>query len=315
VTPDRAYEFLDESLVWTPTIVQGEGLRVGSYMPRSARRVVPTGQGGGDITMEIMSKGFGYWWNACVGNGVATLVSAATYQHNFTWNKQPSSLTVQKSSIRADGTVDPFTFKGCMVTSWELTFANSGLVTLKVSLDIGDYDTATGFASLTYATTPNLFHFANWSLSTGAFTAPTTTALPSAPTPLTGVRSLTISANRNPVDDRFNALGTGRKDQPIGTQFDVTGSLEIEYTSTTQRDAYLAQTAQCLVSTVTAGSLGTGNETLCVALPEIKIDPSGAVPQANGTGLIVQTIPFTVLDNLTAAQAFYLSTRTADTTV
>lgn len=217
VTPDRAFEFTDESLDWTPTIVQGEGLRVGSYMPRSARRVVPTGQGGGDVTMEIASKGFGYWWQACMGATVSTLVSGSTFQQNHTWAKQPSSLTVQKTSIRADGTVDPFTFKGCMVTQFVITFNNAGLVTLQVSLDSGDYDTSTGFAALTYASSPNLFHFANWTMATGVFTAPTTTAMPSAATPLTNVRSLTVTANRNPVADRFNAAGTGRKDQPIGT--------------------------------------------------------------------------------------------------
>lgn len=314
VTPDRAFEFTDESLDWQPTIVQGQGLRVGSYMPRSGRRVVPTGQGGGDVTMEVLSKGFSYWWQACVGTATVTNVSGATFQHNFVWNKQPSSLTVQKASIRADGTVDPFTFKGCMVTQWVLTFNNAGLVTLQVSLDIGDYDTSTGFASLTYVSSPNLFHFANWSLATGTFTAPTTIAMPSGATPLTGVRSLTITANRNPVDDRFNAIGTGRKDQPIGTQFDVTGSMEIEYTSTTQRDAYLAQTASSLVSTVTAGALSVGNETLCIALPAIETD-GGGVPQANGTGLITQTINFTALDNLSATQGLYLSARTADTAV
>lgn len=315
VTPDRAFEFTDESVTWTPTIVQGQGLRVSSFTPRSARRVAPVGEGGGDITMEIMSKGFGYWWQACMGTAVVTNVAGATYQHNYTWNKLPSSLTVQKASIRADGTVDPITFAGVMVQSFVITFANSGLVTLQVTLDCADYSTATAFATLTYAASPNLFHFGNWSMATGTFTAPTTIAMPSAATPMLGVRSLTITGNRNPQDDRFNAIGTGRKDQQIGTQFDITGSMDVEYISTTLRDAYLNQTQMSLVSTVTAGALSTGLETFCVALPAIMLDPDGAVPSANGTGLIVQSIPFTALDNLTAAQPIWISTRTADTAV
>lgn len=315
VTPDRAFEFVSESLTWTQTIVQGEGLRAGSYMARSGRRVVPTGQGGGDITMEILSKGFGYWWQACMGTAVSTLVAGTTYQQNHTWAKQPASLTVQKTSIRADGTVDPITYAGVAVTQFVITFTNAGLVTLQVSLDAADYSTATSFATLTYPSSPSLFHFANWSLQTGTFTAPTTTALASGATTLTGVRSLTITGNRNPVVDRFNATATGRKDQQIGSQFDVTGSIEMEYVSTAQRDAYLAQTEQSLVSTVTGAALSTGNETFQVALPAIKLDPDGAVPVANGTGLIVQTIPFTALDNLTAAQGMWISTRTADTAV
>lgn len=313
-TPDRAYEYTSEGLDWDPTIVQGEGLRVGSYMPRSARRVIVAGQGSGDLTMEVMSKGFGYWWQACMGASVSTLVAGTTYQQNHTWARQPAGLTVQKTTIRADGTVDPVTYANVMVTQFEITFANAGLVTLKVTLDLGDYATATGFATLNYASSPNLFHFANWTLQTGTFTAPTTTALASGNAALTGVRSLTITGNRNPVVDRFNAAGTGRKDQPIGTQFDVTGSMDIEYASTAQRDAFLAQTTQSLVSTVTAGTLSTGNETLQVSLPAIMID-GGGVPMANGTGLIVQGITFTALDNLTAAQGMWISTRTSDTAV
>jgi len=314
VTPDRAYEFTDESLKWVPNIVQGEGLRAGSFTDRSARRVVPNGDGEGDITMEIVSKGFGYWWQACMGAGVSTLVAGSTQQQNFTWAKQPSSLTIQKASIRADGTVDPLTLKGCMVTQFVITFNNAGLVTLQVSFDIGDYDTVTAFAPLTYATSPNLFHFGQFSVATGAFTAPTTTALPSAATPLTGVRSLSITANRNPVDDRFNALATGRKDQPIGTKFDITGSMDIEYVSVAQRDAFLNQTAQSLVAKVEGGALSVGLEALVVALPEIKID-DGGVPETNDTGLIVQSLSFSALDNQTAAQPMWISTRTADTTI
>lgn len=315
VTPDRAFEFTSESLVWTPNIVQGEGLRVGSYMPRSDRRVVPTGQGGGDVTMDVLSKGFGYWWRACMGSSVSTaLADTTTFQQNHTWANLPSSLTVQKTNVRADGTLDSMTFKGCMVTQFVITFANSGLVTLQVSLDAADYDTSTSFASLTYASSANLFHFANWSVDTGTFTAPGTNTLAAGASSLDGVRSLTITGNRNPVVDRFNAGGSGRKDQQKATMFDVTGSMEVEYNATTQRDAHLLQTGQALVSTVEAGALDTGNETLQVAFPAIKID-DGGTPQANGTGLVTQTINFTALDDGTSDEGMWISTRTADTAV
>lgn len=314
VTPDRAYEFTDASLDWEWTLVQGEGLRVGSYVDRAARQVAPVGQGDGDITFEILSKGFGYWWQACLGTVTSTLVAGSTFQQVHSWASTPADLTVQISTPRADGTIDPVTYANVAIDSWEITFANAGLVTLKVTLDIGDFATATGFASLTYATTPNLFHFGNWTITTGTLTAPTTTALASSVTALTNVRSLTITANRNPVDDRFNAIGTGRKAAQIGTKFDLSGSMEIEYTSTTQRDAYLARTAQTLVSTVTAGALSTGLETLQVVIGAMQINPGGAMPQVAGTDLIVQTLSFAILDNLTNVPIQVVS-RTSDATV
>lgn len=314
VAPDRAFEFTSETLDWMPSIVQGEGLRSGSYMDRLSHRAAPVGQGGGDITMDVMSKGFGLWWQACMGSSVSTVVSGTTYQQNHTFGFSPASLTVQKTSIRADGTRDAFTLAGCVVTQFVLTFANSGLVTLQVTLDAMDYSTATAFAALTYPSSANLFHFGNMTVSTGTVTEPTTTTLGSCATPLTNVRSLTITGNRNPVVDRFNAKGTGRKDKALGTKFDVTGSMEVEYSDAVQRDAYLAQTAQSLCTTVTAGTLSTGNETLQVLLPSIKTD-GGGVPQANGTGLIVQTINFKGLDNETATQAMWISTLTADAAI
>lgn len=313
-TPDRAFEFVDASLDWQWNLVQGEGLRVGSFVDRSARQVAPNGEGDGDITMEIMSKGFGYWWQACLGTVTSTLVSGATFQQVHSWASTPADLTVQIATVRADGTVDPVTYSNVAIDSWEITFENAGLVKLKVTLDIGDFSTATGFATLTYATTPSLFHFGNWTLSTGTLTPATTTVLASAVTPLTGVRSLSITANRNPVDDRFNALGTGRKSAQIGTKFDLTAAMEIEYTSVTQRDAYLLRTAQTLVSTVTAGALSVGLETLQVVIGEMKVAPGGAMPQVNGTDLIVQSLSFNILDNQTAAPIQIIA-RTADTAV
>jgi len=317
VTPDRAFEFTSETLDWTPTIVQGEGLKSGAYMPRSDRRVVPSGQGGGDITMDILSKGFGYWWQACMGTGVSTQLddeSDTTYQQNFTWSNSPSSLTVQKASVEAGGTIDAVTFAGVMVTQFVITFTNQGLVTLQVTLDAADYATDTAFASLTYASSASAFHFANWTMKTGSLTEPDTDSLGAGATAMTGVRSLTITGNRNPVVDRFNAGGSGRKDKQIGTNFDVTGSYEIEYNATTERDNYLNQTARSLVSTVEGAALSTGNETFQVILPAIETD-GGGVPQSNGTGLIVQTVNFTALDNGSATEGMWICTRTADTAI
>ena len=67
VTPTRWVEYLDESLDYRKNMKQGMGLRAGSRVARSGRRVVPTHDGGGDITMEATSKGMGLLWQACMG--------------------------------------------------------------------------------------------------------------------------------------------------------------------------------------------------------------------------------------------------------
>lgn len=312
VTVTRFFEFLEESLGWDKNVVQGQGLRVGGRVARSARRVVPTAQGSGEITIELTAKGLGLLLQAMFGTSASNLVSGSTYQQVHTLGDSPNSLTVQKGIPRVDGTVDAYTFLGCMVAGWELTIPNAGIATLKVTLDIGDLTTATVYATPSYASAPaNLFHFANASLSTGTFTAPTTTALASAATPLANVRSLTITCNNNLAGDRFNIGGAGRKEKPTVGLREITGSAVIEYANTTFRDAVLNETAMSLIATLTAGALSTGSETFQVALPEIKFD--NELAKANGGNLITQAMSFAVLDNLTAAQPIWCVTRTADT--
>lgn len=314
VVVTRFLEFLEESLGWDKNIKQGQGLRVGKRVARSGRRVVPTAQGGGDITFELSSKGLGLVLNAMFGSNTSTLVSGSTYQQVFTLGDTPPSLTVQKGVVEVGGTVDAYTFLGCMVSGWELNIPNGDIATLKVSLDAGDLSTAIAYAAPSYAAEPvNLFHFANASISNGTLTPPTTTALASAVSSVASVRSLTISCNNNLSVDRFNMGGAGRKDKPTVGLREISGSAVIEYANTTFRDAVLNETPMTLLAQLTAGALSTGVETFQIALPEIKFD--NELAKANGTDLVLQSMNFAVLDNLTAAQPIWCATRTADTAI
>ena len=311
VTVARFLEFIDESLDYSKNVVQGEGLRVGSRVARSARRVVTTSDAGGDLSMECLSKGMGLVWEQCMGTGVSTLVSGSTYQQVFTFADTMPSATWQKGIPRFDGTVDPYTFTGAKVDSFELEFGNAEIAKLKMTLDAKDVTTATAYATPSYAAGANLFHFANGSLSTGTVTAPTMTVLASSVTALANVRAGNIKVSHNLGAERFNFGGAGKKANPATGLREITGSLTVEYDSATFRDAVLADTPMSLVLTFTAGALGVGNETLQVVLSEIKLD--GKLPASNGGKEITVELGFTALDNLTAAQPMWIVTRTADT--
>lgn len=312
VTPTRWLEFVEESFDWNKQVKQGMGLRVGSRVARSARRVVPAADGGGDLTVEAASKGMGLLWQACLGTGTSTLVSASTYQQVFTLGDTPPCLTIQKGIVEAGGTVDPHTFTGCVVDSWEFTFGNADIATLKATFDARDLTTATAYAAPSYPTAPvNLFHFGGGALYTGTLTAPTATTLGSAVTPVANVRGGSIAVSNNIRNDRFNLGGAGRKSKPLPGLRAISGKLDAEYDSVTFRDAVLNETPMSLVLTFTGAALSTGNETLQVIVPEVKFD--GELPKANGTDLVMQSMSFTGLDNLTAAQPIWVVARTADT--
>ncbi len=170
-------EFLDAPLTYNPTRVQGQGIRVGSRVARSGRRVTTGIAAGGSFNMEATSKGMGLFWKWALGASTYTLVSGSTWQGVFTLGDTPASFVMQEGVVEVGGTVDAMTFLGCMIDSWDLKFANEGIVEVNYNLDIADLTTATGYAAPSYATSPNLYHFANATLTSGALTAPTTTAL------------------------------------------------------------------------------------------------------------------------------------------
>ena len=311
VTVTRFLEFTSETFDYSKNVVQGEGLRVGSRVARSGRRVVATSEAGGDLTFECLSKGQGLLWEAMMGSGASTLVSGSTYQQVFTLGDTLPSLTTQKGIPRVDGTVDPYTFSGTQCDSFELSFGNAEIATVTSTWNARDVTTATAYATPSYAASPNLYHFANGAITTGTLTAPTATTLASSITAVANIRSGTIQVNHNPANDRYNFGAAGKKAKPAVGLREITGTLEVEYDSATFRDAVLNETPMSLVVTYTGGSLSAGTETLQVVLPEIKLD--GKLPTSNGGELITVGMEFTVLDNLTAAQPLWVVTRTADT--
>jgi hypothetical protein len=311
VTPTRWYEFVSETLDFRKNVVQGKGLRVSSRVARSGRRVVTTSDAGGDIVVEAISKGMGLLWQACLGSGTSTLVSASVFQQVFTLGDAPSSLSVQKGIPNASGTVDVFDYVGAMVDSWEFTFGNADVPTLRATLDCKDVTAGGAYTAPSYASGANLFSFAGAALATGTLTAPTATALGSAATAIANVRGGSIACANNLRGDRYNIGGGGKKAQQLVGLREITGKLDVEFTDTTMRAAVLADTPMSLVLTYTGGALTTGNEILQVIVPEIKLD--GELPKSNGGDLPIQSVSFTGLDNLTAAQPIWVVTRTADT--
>jgi hypothetical protein len=180
-----------------------------------------------------------------------------------------------------------------MVDTAEFTFNNRGLLTCSITYDCKDVSTAQSRVAPSYAAEPvNLFHFANWSINTGTFTAATTTALPSAATGTVNIRGGSLTVNRNINKERFNANQSGRKSKPTTGMPSVTGSFDIEYDSTTYRDLVLNDGTLSVVATYTAGALSTGAETIAFALPAIKFD--GDLPQPNNDDLVVQSMSWTL---------------------
>ena len=305
VARTRWFEFLDESFNFVKNVKQGVGLRVGSRVARSGRRVVASAEGSGDLTIEAVTKGLGLLWQLGLGSGTSTLVSAGLYQQVFTLGDAMPSATIQKGIPRADGTVDAYTFTGCMVESLTIDCPNADNVKVKTSWNAKDMTTATAYTAPSYATGPSVFTFAHGAVYSGALTAPTATALGSAATPVASIRSGSITIKHNLKTDRYNCGGGGRKEKPFAGIREISGSLVAEYADAAFRDAIVNDTSMTLVKTFTAGL-----DVLQIVIPDVRFD--GDIVKAS-TDLAIQDIKWTGLDGLTAAQPIWIVCRTADT--
>lgn len=305
VARTRWFEFLDESFNFVKNVKQGVGLRVGSRVARSGSRVVASAEGSGDLTIEAVTKGLGLLWQLGLGSGTSTLVSAGRYQQVFTLGDAMPSATIQKGIPRADGTVDAYTFTGCMVESLTIDCPNADNVKVKTSWNAKDMTTGAAYTAPSYATGPSVFTFAHGAVYSGALTAPTATALGSAATPVASIRSGSITIKHNLKTDRYNCGGGGRKEKPFAGIREISGSLVAEYADAAFRDAIVNDTSMTLVKTFTAGL-----DVLQIVIPDVRFD--GDIVKAS-TDLAMQDIKWTGLDGLTAAQPIWIVCRTADT--
>jgi Phage tail tube protein len=320
VTPDHFPEFKSESLEWIPEYKMGEGLRTGKTAQRSDRRVLVKQSVGGDVELELQTKGLGIWFESILGSATSTLVSGSTYQQLFvpvTTDYLPS-YTIQKGITQLGGSSSPLTFTGMVGSSFELSASNADVPTCKFSYVGKAVATATGLATASYASSVELFSFTQGTITVGgSVTVPTTTALASGGTATANIRDFSFTYENGLDSNGFNFGGGGsRSRKPARGALVGTGSITVEYDSDTLRDAWIANTSLSIVLTFTTTATpisGALYPTFQVTLPDVRIE--GELPKSNGGDVVTQTVPFSFYDNGSATYPIYVAIRTAETAV
>lgn len=312
VTPARFLEYTgDPKFAFAPTRVQGGATRAGSRVDRSTRRATTAVEASGSFECEILSKGLGLLWEAILGGATSTLVGGTTYQQVFTLSDVVNTYTYQQGIVRDATTMAADTFKGCAVDKATFTFEQAGIPKLAVDLDAREVDTSIAYTAPSYAAGASFLTWKDAAITTGAVTAPTTTALGSAPTALTAVRGGSIEIARN-LRKSLVIGNAGKKRKVYAGKPTITGKIDVEYTDAFYRDAYLNDTDLSLVLTFTNGvALSTGFETLQIIVPNLRFE--GDWPAPNGDEIPVVSMSFTVLDAGVAAQPIWVVARTSDT--
>lgn len=317
VVPDRFLEFTSETIDFDRTFYQGNGMRPGSRLARSNRRALVKDGGKGDIELEVPTRGLGTFLEALLGVGSSSLVSTGLYQQLFTLIKDDflPSVTLQKGIPRLGAnTVDAYTAKGAVCSSFELSMANADVLKLSSSWTAREIDTIPTYAVPSYAAASELFTFVGAGLVVGGVvTVPTSTALATGGTTVADIRDFSISVDQKLDSNGYNMGGAGKRSRrPAVGLAEVKGRITAEYDAITFRDALAAQTPLALVATFEAATeITPGNKpTLQIVVPDIRFESE--LPKSNGGDVITQAIDFTAFDGLVAAHPLYIAVRTAD---
>lgn len=303
VTPDKFYQFLNESLERQQTTLQSQGIGGGAIRQLRRRGIISARMGAGDIAMEVATTGFGRWFNWMLGGTSTIAQQAATpawKQTHQIGDLLGKSLTIQKGVPQTDGTVKPFTFEGSKCTAWEFSISVDQILQLSVSVDAEDVNTSTALAVASY-TTPKLFHFMQGSLTVGG-------------SAVASVTNATVGGTNNLKVDRFYLGSSGLKKEPIDNDFPtIQGTLDTEFVNqATFYDRFTGDTAAALVLDFEGDTIsGIYKEKLTITVPEVRFE--GDTPKIGGPEVVVQNVPFSGFYDGTNAgcKIEYTSTDTA----
>jgi hypothetical protein len=276
VAMTRWYEFLTENLERRNNIITSNGIRCGGgrNLRRGSRRVISSHDGGGTITMEVATTGFGRWFKHLLG-GTPTVSAGPPYTHVYTLGDlSGKSMCIQKVLRDAASTeIEAFNFHGCKLLSGEFAISVDQVLQLAVDVDAEDVDVATAGASASY-TNPTLFNFMGGTLNVAG-------------SPVASVTDASIKVTNNLKTDRYYLGSAGLKAEPIDNDLPmVDGALSAEFISAaTFYDRFAADTAATLSLVFTSGT-----SSLTIAVPEVRF--TGGTPTVGGPDVIVADVPF-----------------------
>lgn len=309
VVVDRFWE-IESVPSFTPDFVtvESSGHQAGIYGTRKGRsRRVIIGASGG-APMPVPTRGFGWWLKPMMGSLVTGAATDSNYPHTGTIASiYGTSFTAQLGRpLVPGGTVEPYTYEGGKVASWEMSIDVDGHLMVTLTCDFEDVKNADqggqALAAPGYASGATVFDFTGATVTIGGVSAE--------------MKNVKFG-----IDNRLNTgrrfLGARVKKEPTTAGPPVvTWSGELEFKSNAEYnkvvDADAADNYAAIVITFTGpiAHAGTTLPTLVVTIPEARFDDHsfstslsenlsqtvggvGHVPTAGGSAM---TIVYTTAD-------------------
>jgi hypothetical protein len=311
-TVNAWYEILGQTLHSDPTFLDSQSIQAGLAYQRGSQTVISRHNVAGDITLEFRDKGFsavggkgmGFWMKHALGSTAVPIVIGATTAYRQSHVPGPRtglSFTTQIGNPegRAAGTIKPYTYRGCKITSWEFSCNDNQVAQIKFDVDGWKENTATGlvtpaYAAAAYQSSP--FTFADASVFTLGGTATTSagvTSVASGVSVTSIVKGVTITGSTPMRDDGYGLGNSGVKSEQFENGIPtITGTLDCEFTNQAEiYSLFAANTNTVMELDFLHGDAGTSNPyRLSFILPQIKFK-TGQVTM-NGPDVLGMSVSF-----------------------
>lgn len=295
VTVTRFVPFTSESIEGTPDFLESDGIIAGQQVLNSNQWTHGVWRIEGDIAMEMLTRQCGLLLHHALGS-ITTSSSAGTSTHTITPGDLGGlGLTVQKGvPSGVAGVVQPFTYAGVKVASWELAVAAEQNATFGLSVVAQTFTTGTALATATYLTVG-----APYSFVSGSFSLATSNLC---------VRSAKVSGD-NSLDTGRVCVGHNYIEEPVSSDYrEFMGEVELEFPDLVHYNRFVAGTEGTL-------NLLLSNGTSSIrTVANVRTD---AYPvTVNDRGLVVSSASFKCTASVVGSNASALTITyvTADTT-
>jgi len=269
VTPTRFFDTYrnPDSITAEWGRIESEGMRPGQRVARSDRFAAYPIGASGDLEVEPLTRGFGFWLKHMLG-AVTTTAGAAgeVNTHRATMGDLfGKSFTCQVGRpFNPSGTVQPFTYFGGKVTKWELSNSVEKLLVAKLSCDFQGEDVATALATASYPASAQVLSWAGAAVTiAGAAFEPS---------------DISVSVDSGAKTDRRYLRGSALKREPVEQMRDVEFKMTAAFDGLSERNRVAsATTAGALASIVATwtGPVREGTSTfplLRVTIPAGRFD-------------------------------------------
>jgi hypothetical protein len=281
-TPVKFFEFNKESAKSERKRVETASLRLNNRVQASNRFAVYEGGVKGDVELEVLSNGFGYWLDAMMGAVATTGPTDSAYTHTATIGSvRGKSFTYQKLVPQSTGGTAVMTYLGMKVSSWEISCDVDGILMVKLSFMGRQEDLTVPLAVASYPASQELLTFVGGSVLVDTVAVGV-------------VKKFALSCDLKLAERRFVGPSALQAEPLESAPREFKLTMDVEFSDMTLYNKYVSATAAgslaAISATWTAPTLigVTAKPYLTVTIPKFRVD--GETPGIEGPDLLASNI-------------------------